>query len=190
MKKTLTFILLMLLAIPGGWYLFFGRALNAQSDLVKKEIAATEAKIAQFAAAMRNIEKHFDDYRRLNAVIADRQSSFSGRDEVVGLYRALDSLCHRRGYDKAEITPSLEQVIRFLREWARADSSVSIPISIRVEGSYRDLAELVAAVEQSPHFDHLDRCHLYGSERMAPRCGLDLTYVARLDNRMEFLDRE
>lgn len=190
MKKATLWILIALLAVPGGWYYFIGRSLAARTASLEKATIAVDTRIVHYANVLRNVEESMDEYRRLNAIFAGRQVSFSGKDEVVGLYHALDSLCRQPGYDGAEITPSLEQVIRFLREWAQADSAVSIPISIRVNGSYNDLATLVEAVEQSRHFDHLALCRVNGSKQLYPRCGLDLTYFAKLDNRMELFDRE
>lgn len=190
MRRTLIVSLVVIGAVIGGWYLSMGRPISNRMAVIDKEIGAESKKIEAYQEALSRFEDRIREYNRINSILGDAPISFSGKDEVINLYHVLDSLCHRPGYRLNEITPSVEEVIQFLRQWAHSDSTISIPIRIKIEAEYRALAQLVEEVEKSEYFDHVKSCHLYGSEVIYPRCGLDLVFVAQLINRLEMFDLE
>lgn len=190
MKRVLAFSLVVIAVIIGGWYLFLGRPAEIRLQSLEKEISTEKKKMGTYRVALARFDERIKEYNQLHSTIVDYQVSFSGRDEVVALYHVLDSLCHRPGYHLDEITPSLEEVVRFLREWAQSDSTITIPIRIKISGNYRSLAQLVQEVEQSEYFSRLVFCRLSGSEDIYPQCALDVTFIAGLSNRLEMFDFE
>jgi len=190
MRRTLIISLVVIVAIMGGWYLSMGRPIKNRLTEIAKKIGAEDKKVAAYQDALSRFEDQIKEYNQLNSTLDQHPISFSGKDEVINIYHVLDSLCHQPGYRLNEITPSVEEVISFLRQWARSDSTITIPIRIKIEADYRSLAQLVKEVEKSKYFDHLKFCRLYGSQDLYPRCGLDLIFVAGLSNRLEMFDLE
>lgn len=190
MKRTLIKSLIAAVCIIGGWYLAWGRPAMMRISTVEKNIAAEEKKLTTYREGLLRFEEQIREYQRLHAEMTDNPVMFSGRDEVVALYHALDSICHQPGYRLEEITPSLEDVIRFLRKWTQSDTLISIPLRIKIRATYRSLAQLVKVIEESRYFNHLSFCRLYGSDEMYPYCALDVAFMAGLSNRKERFDFE
>jgi len=149
MKRTFFISLIAVTLIIGGWYLVWGRAALSRISAMEKNITVEEQKLTTYREALLRFEEQIKEYHRLHAVTSANPVVFSGRDEVVTLYHALDSICHQPGYELDEITPSLEEVIQFLRQWAQSDSLISIPLRIKIKATYRSLALLVKAIEES-----------------------------------------
>jgi len=190
MKRTIIFSLMIFAVIIGGWYLLLGQPAKARVATIEKDIFAERRKLGAYRVALARFDEMIKEYNRLNTSFDEYPVSFSGKDEVVSLYQVLDSLCHQPGYNLKEITPSLEDVIQFLREWAQSDSTITIPIRVKIEASYSSLAQLIEAVEESKYFNRLTFCRLNGSDNLYPDCSLDLIFVASLGNRMEMFDLE
>ena len=190
MRHTLIISLIVIIAIMGGWYLSLGRPATDHIARLDKEIHAEAGKLKAYQEALASFNDRIQEYNRIDSVLERQSIPYSGKDEVIALYHVLDSLCHRPGYKLNEITPSVEEVIRFLRQWTRADSTISIPIRIKIEADYKILARLVKEIERGEYFENLRDCRVYGSETLYPRCGLDLTFVAGLTNRLEMFDLE
>jgi hypothetical protein len=190
MKRTLILSIIAVVIIAGGWYLTWGQPLMTRIVAIDADISVEEKKLTAYREALMRFDERIKEYNRLHTKINDNPVIFSGRDEVVTLYHALDSLCHQPGYKLEEITPSLEEVIQFLREWAQSDSLISIPLRIKIRATYRSLAQLVMAIEESRYFSHLTFCRLYGSDEMYPYCALDVAFMAGLSNRQEMFGFE
>jgi hypothetical protein len=190
MKRTLPFSLVMIAVIIGGWYFMMGKPTKARIAVLQKDIRTESKKLSAYRDALTRFNDRIKEHERLNLTIEDSPLLFSGKDEVISLYHELDSLCHQPGYELHEITPSLDEVIQFLREWAQSDSMVTIPIRIKMEATYRSLANLIKAIEESRYYQHLKICRIYGTEDLYPRCHFDVTFIAGLNNRLELFDLE
>ena len=190
MRQTILLSLMVLAVIVGGWYFLLGHPTQTRLTNMEEEITAESRKLGAYRVALSRFDEMIKEYNRLNTSLDQYPVSFSGKDEVVSLYHDLDSLCHQPGYQLNEITPSLEEVIQFLRDWAQSDSTMTIPIRVKIEGSYKSLAQLIEAIEESKYFNRLSLCRLNGSDNLYPDCSLDLIFVAGLGNRMEMFDFE
>lgn len=190
MKRTVLISVILAVLIAGGWYVGFNRPAGVAIKSLRQQVQAEYQKLDTYRTCLTGIDNIIREVDSLNAAIGTDDRAFSGRDEVVILYRMIDSLCDRPQYTLEEITPSLEEVIRFLREWDSAESAVYIPIRIKILGPYRPLAELVGKVENGPYFDRLEFCRLAGSEKLYPDCRLELGFVAGLYNKMGLLADE
>jgi len=190
MRRTAIYSAMALVAIVGAWYLLWGRPLEHRVIMIKNSLRAEDDRLATYREALGRFENQMKDLRALNSAIDSGSVSFSGQDEIIALYSSLDSLCRRPEYQLEEITPSLQEMIRFLRQWSQSDSALSVPIRIKINGPFQPLAGLVKAVEGSRYFRRLDMCRMYGSDQLYPLCGLDLTFVAGLSHRMELFGHE
>jgi hypothetical protein len=190
MKRTTLISLALVAVIIGGWYLTLGKPIKARIADLTKKVAAEDKKLAAYRDALAQFNDRIDEYNGMQTEPKSKAVIFSGRDEVVTLYHDLDSLCHQPGYRLDEITPSVDEVISFLREWERSDSTINIPIRIRIDADYRSLASLIEALEKSKYFERLSTCRLRGSENLFPRCDVDVTFIAGLSNRLEMFDLE
>jgi hypothetical protein len=190
MKRILIISPVLLAVIVGGWYLFWGHSIQVRIDRTEKRIQAEQKKLRTYHEALTRFEDRIREYSRLHSAIETEMKSFSGKDEVIALYKTLDSMCSQPGYRLGEITPSVEEVIQFLREWARADSTITVPIRIKAEADFRLLAQLVRAIEENECFNGLASCSVRGSDELYPECSIDMTIIAGLGNRMEMFDFE
>jgi len=182
MNKSALISIALGLAIIAAWYVLMGRPLTYQISDAQKKIKVADKKAVTYQQVLERFKDQISEYRRVNDSLKTVSVSYSGKEEVVGLYREIDSLCNQPGFELEDITPSLEEVIRFLRQWAVADSSINIPIRIEVNGEYRSLAGLIKTIEQRRYFAGLQRCHISGSENLRPLCRLELTFEAGLGN--------
>lgn len=190
MKKTIMVSLVVVVAIFGAWHLMLHKPGYRQMSELQQEIKTQERKLETYNMALLSIQSKINEYDSTCAELGLDDISYSGEDEVVFLYHTMDSLCHRPGYELEEITPSLDEVIQFLRKWESAEARVYIPINIKIKGDYPKLVSLVKDIESHAYFDHLDDTKLMGSEELYPDCKLEMAFVAGLNNRMGMLGSE
>lgn len=188
-KASLTAVFLVL-AIPSAWYVFWGKSLANERRELERQIQAEQQKLSTYRMAMTRFNTKIDELQRLNSDSKRSTTPSSGENEVIGLYESLDSLCRQPGYQLDEITPSLNETIRYLRQWAISDSTLSMPIRIKINGNFRSLAGLIQSVERHRNFLRMDDCRIHASEQLYPDCNLDMTFIARLGNRMELFGHE
>lgn len=190
MKKTIVTSLVIAAAVFGAWYTLLQKPAQARTETLKQEIFTQERKLAAYNAALSSITHKMQEYDSTCTELGLDEITYSGEDEVISLYRTMDSLCHQPGYTLEEITPSLDEVIQFLRKWESAEARVYIPINIKIKGDFGDLASLVADIENHAYFDHLENTKVTGSDELYPDCRLDIAFVAGLNNRMGMLGSE
>jgi len=191
MNKHLLLIPGAMLMFFGGWYFSLGKPMAESMKEIENQICAEDQKLTTYQEALARSHEQIEAFHKHKNESHNRPViPFSGEDEMIALYTALDSLCHEPGYNLHEITPSLEETIRFLRQWARADTSLSMPIRIKIDSGYRRLARLIESIEAHRYFNRMQACRLYGSDQLYPDCALDVSFTARLGNRMELFDLE
>lgn len=189
-KLTIIGTVIMLLCLA-GFYLFIGKPADSRIKSLNDELFRESKKLEAYHACLANIDNLLKENQLLYSSIGNAGSSnFSGEDEVIALYQALDSLCNRPGYKMEEITPSLEEVIQFLRKWDNAESIVYLPMSVKIHAEFDDIVKLCKEIEQSVYFHHLTESHVHGSERLYPDCYFNLAFVAGLSNRMGLFSLE
>ncbi len=108
-----------------------------------------------------------------------------GLDRVGLLYHLLDSLAARDGNRLEEITPSLEETIRFLAQKSSDTTTLLLPVSLTIRGRYQNLAELVGRLEHSPYWGKLLLLNLTGAAEIQPDCRLTVTFAANLSDWQE-----
>lgn len=190
MSRAVAYPMAVVILILGGWYLLWARPMDARMAGWNDAIRTEELKLTAYRQALTRFNEHIEEYNRLHAIAEKTPPVFSAADEITALYQALDSLCHRPGYRLEEITPSLDEVIRFLRQWPHSDSTASIPIRLRVRAAYRPLAQILEMLEQSKYFQRVTFCRVSGSDELYPQCALDLAFRAGLNNRLEMFNLE
>ncbi|MFH1701489.1 MAG: hypothetical protein ABIE07_12995 [Candidatus Zixiibacteriota bacterium] len=188
-KLTVTGIAILLLFL-GSFYLFIGRSADNRISLLNDELFRENKKLRAYHSSLANIDYLLAENQKIYSTIGNIGSNYSGEDEVIMLYRALDSLCHRPSYKLEEITPSLEEIIQFMRKWDNSESIVYLPISIKIRGEFEDITRFCEEIEQSVYFHHLAESHIIGSEGLYPDCHFKLAFVAGLSNRMGLFSLE
>ena len=190
MMRTIITATIIIIAIMGVWQTVFHKPLEARMDLQRINIEAERRKLESYRNALAQLPYQKTEYDSVCAVLGLNDVTFSGQDEVVSLYKALDSVCHLPEYKLEEITPSLDEVIQFLRKWESAEARVYIPITIQIEGDFVSLIRLTKNLEESAYFDRLTTAKISGSEELFPDCRLNIAFVAGLNNRLGMLDLE
>ena len=190
MKKTLPLTILTITVLVVAWYALLGKPQAARITAAGNSLTAESKKLEAYKSALSEFVERQREYDTLHNAILEIGTPFSGTDEVIALYKLLDSLSTQDGYILEEIAPSLEEVITFFREWESAKEMASIPIRMQIRGRYQKLADFVQTIEQSIYFDQLTSCRIIGSDELYPACKLELAFIAGLYNRKGIIDFE
>jgi len=182
-EKITALVILNVIAIC--WYLFLHLPGQARLDKAYNELLSSNQTLVNYQQALKyfasGVKRHNHD--QIDAI--NKKHRFAGTDEVVALYESLDSLCNQPEFKLEEITPSLEEMIEYQRQQQQGRSAASVPIRLKLDGRYEKLAELIAKIENHPHFDHWLTTQIMGSKTLYPSCKLHIAFVARLDYFME-----
>ena len=187
MKKTVFIALVVAAAILSSWYFVLARPMQYRISSLRDEVAAQQKTVTTFRECLSTLNIQMERYVELSSAEMASEKPFSGATQVGMLYHLIDSLCSGRRYRLEEITPSLSEVLQFLRDWESSKTTAYVPISIKIQGEYEALADLMATLEESPCFDHFISFRLTGNPGQYPNCLLELTFAAGLDNRREIL---
>jgi len=171
MKKTVFIALVVAAAILSSWYFVLARPMQYRISSLRDEVAAQQKTVTTFRECLSTLNIQMERYVELSSAEMASEKPFSGATQVGMLYHLIDSLCSGRRYRLEEITPSLSEVLQFLK----------------IQGEYEALADLMATLEESPCFDHFISFRLTGNPGQYPNCLLELTFAAGLDNRREIL---
>jgi hypothetical protein len=189
-KLTLIGIAILFLCL-GGFHLFIGKPADIRIKSLNDGLDRESKKLEAYHSCLGNIDNLLKENQLIYSSIGNIESpNFSGEDEVIMLYRTLDSLCNRPGYQLEEITPSLKEVIQFLRKWDNAESIVYLPMSLKIRGDFEDIVRLCDEIEQSVYFHYFTESHVIGSEKLYPDCYFNLAFMAGLSNRMGLFSLE
>lgn len=167
------------------WYLLYSVPLSRHEALLKSEIRSLEQRQAVAEAALASIDSHRDDIRNLFNSLDTLGGIFSGTGKVISIYYMLDSLCRQAPVRLEEISPSVEETVRFLRDAQQTDSSVTVTIRIKSRGDFFALGRLVTDIEQMRFCGRITYCRIQGSDELYPYCSLDFAFVAHLGRRLE-----
>ncbi len=190
MRRSMILALAMAVLVICGWYTFWGRILNSRIFGLHQEIQAEEQKSSTYRQALVQLEQLLSQYRAMHSELMTHPFPKAGTDEVIALYETIESRCRQSSLKLNEITPSLEETIRYFRQRAVSDSAISISISVKTTGPYQQLADFIQAIERNRYFGRLSKCGIYGSEALYPYCQLDLTFIAELGNQMGLADND
>lgn len=187
MKKTVIISLLVAVAILSSWYFVLARPMQARINGLRDEVTAQQKTVTTFRECLSTLNIQMERYVELSSIQMASEQPFSGATQVGMLYHLLDSLCSGREYHLEEITPSLSEVLQFLRDWENSKTTVFVPINIKIQGQYEDLAYLMETLEENQYFDHLISFRMTGNLGQYPNCLMELSFAAGLDNRREIL---
>lgn len=190
MRKVAILTIAALAVIAGAWYVYFEKPMASQRRELRRQIQVERQKVDTYQKILSRFDDKIEEYQNLRSSTDRTAAPFSGENEIIGLYESLDSLCHRPGYRLEEITPSLDETVKFLRQWADSDTTLSMPIRIKINADFRSLADLIRAVERYRNFTRMKDCRVQASDKLFPDCALDMTFIAGLGNRKELFDRE
>ncbi len=184
MKKLLIISTVMAVVLFGGWFMMIGKPTEARINGRQGALFADKQKLKAYQTALASIDNLIKENKKIYAAINNANAGFSGENEVINLYQTLDSICNQPDYKLDEITPSLKEVIVFLREWKSAESKVYLPINIKIRSSYKNLTQLTKEIENNLYFHHLTECHIMASNEYYPDCLLNISFKAGLSNRL------
>lgn len=182
MKKTIGISAAIIILLVGGYYLSRGRMSSDEIGRLSNQIAREAGKLETYHAALKTIDVRHAEFLNLRHSLAAFGGDESGEDEIIYLYRSIDSLCRLPEYKLDEITPSLEAVILFFRKWKGDEAVIDIPIQIKINGPYRPLAKLVERIEQSDYFSRIEYCRVKGDNNLYPDCAMEIKFIAGLTN--------
>ena len=164
-----------------GWHFTLEKkAINRQQNL-RSQITETEKRLFVRQAQLAGLEILIDKYSRLHDLVVTQETPYSGVDEIIDYYKRIYNTCSGPEYHLEEITPSLDQLITFLRQWQNRDSHPDIPFDIKVSGEYVDLAKLMETIENDYSFHRLQGLKIKAQEQSYPDCYMELSFAAYLD---------
>ena len=185
MKNTKIICFLVLTVVALAWYTMLHLPGMARLDTLYSEIGVEEQKLLNSQQALVYFAPSMEKYDKLRTLARQHGVYLSGPEEAIALYQALDALCSQPGLDLEEITPSLEEMIKFQRERQNGNSVASVPIRIKIQGRYKRLVGLIETIERHPYFDNWLTTQINGSEQYYPNCLLQAAFAAKLGKSME-----
>jgi Tfp pilus assembly protein PilO len=183
MTKTTVIPVLLAVVLTAVVYVVSEQPARARISALTAELAAEETKVDAFRQELIRLQPLIARRNAEAATVARQLPGSEAFDRVSALYNVLDSLGRRDGLRVEEITPSIEETVRYFTE-AGAGNRI-VPIQITVRGAYRSLAGLTAAVEKNPYWDHLLSLQVMGGPELSPDCRLVLSFAADVNQRVE-----
>jgi hypothetical protein len=171
------------------WYLMLWKPLQAREYALAAAITTAEAKTVSYQRALGELESLLDRHRELLRK-ESMSETVSGKEQVVAMYALLDSLGSTSNLRLLEITPSVSELIAYLRTWNSAQSALTVPVRMNLEGRYQALGQLVGVLEGQGFFRGLRHCQLNGSADLYPNCRMEITFDVNLTNRMGLFANE
>jgi Tfp pilus assembly protein PilO len=190
MKKQMIVAPLIMVLVIAAWYLVWCRPQLERQGQISQQIAEQQKTVIAYRTALAHYQQWKNEYRQMYAQLDTSGAVFAGKEEVVSLYLTLDTLCRQAAIHLDEITPSLEELIRYLRECEKTDSAITVTMRLKVRGEYRSLAGIVETVEKANYFDRPATMQMHGSDELNPECALDFSFVANLGKRLETADHD
>lgn len=185
MNRTMIVPALLAVALAAGVYVVSERPARARMQILKADLATEETAVEAYRRELTGLQPLI---ARRDAITAETERHQPGReafDRVSALYNALDSLARGNRLRVEEITPSVEETVRYFTEPGAGAGNRIVPIQMTVRGEYRCLADLTAVVEKFPAWDHLLSLYVTGGPDLSPNCRLVLSFAANVNAPME-----
>jgi Tfp pilus assembly protein PilO len=186
MKKTAIVSAVVVAALFCGAYFGFERPARHRLQMLSADLAGEEIRTEQARQDLTQLQALIARHRADSVTAAAvKRTSPATMDHISALYRMLNRLGQGEGLRVEEITPSIEETVRYFAGGGDGSGSQMIPIQMTVRGRYRRLAELVSAVETNPYWDHFLSMQVAGSPELAPDCRLTLSFAADVNRTRE-----
>ena len=190
MKKTALVSAIMAAALFCGAYFGSERPARNRIQTLKAELMAEETRVEQYRHNLVLLQSLITQRRDDSLPNASNRTAPAAMDRISALYRLLDSLGQGEGFQVDEITPSIEETVRYFAGGGDGSGCQIVPIQMTIRGRYRRLADLVAAVETNPYWDHLLSLQVAGTPDLAPDCRLTISFAADLNRSWETASNE
>jgi len=181
MIRRLVILISLPIIILAGWYFILGQKANDRMDITRTRIAEAEKCLFIRKAQLSGLEQLIEKYSRLHEQIALQDIPYSGFEEIVDYYNRIHQTCSEPDYKLEEITPSLDQLITFLRQWENSGGRQEIPFHISINGQYLNLSQLIKTIENDYSFHRLQRIRITAPDHSYPECHMELAFAAYLD---------
>jgi hypothetical protein len=190
MNRTVIIPVLMAAVLTCATYFVSERPARHRIQALQAELTGEEAKVEGYRRELTGLQalivRQKEDIVRRTA---DHMGS-AAIDRVSVLYRLLDSLGRQDGLRVEEITPSIEETVRYFTGGGDGSGNRIVPIQMSVRGGYRSLANLAAAVEKNRYWDHLLALLVAGAPDLSPDCRMTISFAADLNRQQETTGNE
>ncbi|MDD4051190.1 MAG: hypothetical protein PHR28_04730 [candidate division Zixibacteria bacterium] len=181
MKKTAIASAVLVATLFCAVYFGSERPAHHRIQTLRAELTAEETQVEQYRRDLVLLQTLITQHKVDSAIASPSRTAPAAIDHISALYRLLDSLGQGEGLQVEEITPSIEETVRYFAGGGDGSGSQIVPIQMTIRGRYRCLADLVAAVETNPYWDHFLSMQVAGVPELAPDCRLTISFAADLN---------
>ena len=144
---------------------FFAGLLPYSNQYLVIDNQATEAKhnLADFQQTILILPEFVNTRNELAERKAELNSSLYTKDNLINLFEKFYLLADKNQVQIVEITPPLEELLRFNRILPDSMGLMFLNISLRVDGNYQDFGRLVSALEEEPFYRGPNHCNIVGT---------------------------
>ncbi|WP_020676417.1 type 4a pilus biogenesis protein PilO [Geopsychrobacter electrodiphilus] len=149
-QRVITLVILMMLVVVGFYFLLYQGQLE-QITALDQRLESVHSTLAEKQRIAANLPKFREEYERLQAQLDEALSELPDKKEIFKLLRNIGDLAKAQGLDVLEFRPEAEVAKGFYAE---------VPVSLKLRGSYHDIALFFDAVGRLPRIVNIDQLRM------------------------------
>ena len=156
--KTIAAYALTALAAAIAWYWVAYRSQQDQHQQMQAQIESLTRELANFEQTVADFPRYQTEHRELRQMRERFDSHLYAKQDILELFDQLERQADQYRLDLAEITPSVEELLKLQQAMLGANQPELLSIGLRLSGGYRDLAQYVRYLETAEFFRGLTFC--------------------------------
>lgn len=161
-RRLLTFFGLAL-AIVVLWFFLLEQPAARKQRLIESELKALEAKLADYRTTVADLPSALQQQHRLQSSRAELASKLYAKEDILELFRQLDTDVRSHDLRITEISPPIHELLALNDKLQKPDEPLFLNIRLTIRGGFLDFGRFVVGLEKAPYFRGVNRCAVTGS---------------------------
>ena len=172
-------------ALVAVWYFLGYRPLSSKQTELENRMAQARGELTDFRTTVASFPDELKTRQQLEATRRELNSALIAKQDILMLFRELETQAEARDLEITEITPPLEELLELNSIATSTDHPEFISIAVRMIGGYEDFGKYVAHIEQSSFFRGISECMVGMGAPDQAGLSMHLRFKALLGNLQE-----
>lgn len=167
-------------AIICTWFLLFHLPTDRKIQLIKLQIIEKQNRLTDFNKTLAELSNYVQTSSNLESHKVELSSRLYSKNEILKLFRQLESDAVRNNLKITEIIPPLEELLELNKTFPNSEEPLFLNITLKLEGNYINFGKYINQLERASFFRGINFCRLNSPQKNPTGLNLAVAFKALL----------
>jgi hypothetical protein len=140
------------------WFFLLEQPAAQKQALINAELIAIEAKLEDYRSTVADLPSILAQQNRLLSSRAELSSKLFAKNDILELFRQLDTDVRAHELRITEISPPVHELLALNQKLNTPDEPLFLNIRLTIRGGFLNFGQYVQGLEKAPYFRGVNRC--------------------------------